>query len=105
MTKSSSLWETNLNAVMVPGDKKDHKVLVYALSTCVWCKRTKQFLKDCKVHYEYLDVDLADAKDRRKIEDDLRKWNCHAYPAVLIDGKRLIIGFKEDELKEVLGLR
>jgi len=52
-----------------------------------------------------LDVDLADAKERKKIEEDLRKWNCHAYPAVLVDGKRLIIGFKEDELKEVLGLR
>jgi glutaredoxin-like protein NrdH len=94
-----------LNAVTVPGDKKDHKVLVYALSTCAWCKRTKQFLKDRKVHYEYLDVDLADAKDQREIENELRKWNCRAFPAVLIDGKRLVVGFKENELKEVLGLR
>lgn len=94
-----------MKVVAVPGEKKDHKVLVYALSTCAWCKRTKQFLKDSKVHHEYVDVDLADPEDRKKIESDLRKWNCHAFPAVLIDGKKLVIGFKVDEIKEALGLR
>jgi len=94
-----------VNVVAVPGEMKDHKVLVYALSTCAWCKRTKQFLKDRKVHYEYVDVDLASPEDRKKIENDLRKWNCQAYPAVLIDGKRLITGFRADDLKEALGLR
>lgn len=80
-------------------------MFVYALSTCAWCKRTKQFLKDKKVHYEYVDVDLASLEDKKRIESDLRKWNCHAYPAVLIDSKRLIRGFKADDLKEALGLR
>jgi len=94
-----------VNVVKVPGEKKDHKVFVYALSTCAWCKRTKQFLKDSKVYHEYLDVDQANPEDRKKIENDLRKWNCHVYPAVLIDDKRLITGFKVDELKEALGLR
>jgi len=94
-----------VNVVAVPGEMKDHKVLVYALSTCAWCKRTKQFLKDRKVHYEYVDVDLASPEDRKEIENDLRKRNCQAYPAVLIDGKRLITGFRADDLKEALGLR
>jgi len=94
-----------VNVVAVPGEMKHHKVFVYALSTCAWCKRTKQFLKDKKVHYEYVDVDQASPEDRKKIENDLRKWNCQAYPAVLIDGKRLITGFRADDLKEALGLR
>jgi len=99
------LEDMPVNTVQVPGEKKDHKVLVYALSTCAWCKRTKQFLKDSKVHHEYVDVDLASPEDRKKIESDLRKWNCRAYPAVLIDDKTLVIGFRVDELKEALGLR
>jgi len=94
-----------MDVVKVPGDRKDHQVFVYALSTCGWCKRTKKFLKDNKVHHEYVDVDMAGPEDRKKIESDLRKWNCHAYPAVLVDGKKLIIGFKADEIKEALGLR
>jgi len=94
-----------VNVVAVPGEMKDHKVLVYALSTCVWCKRTKEFLKDRKVHYEYVDVDLANPEDRKRIEDDLRRLNCYSYPAVLIDDRRLIVGFKLDDLKEALELR
>jgi len=77
-----------VNVVAVPGEMKDHKVLVYALSTCVWCKRTKEFLKDRKVHYEYVDVDLASPEDRKRIDD-----------------RRLIVGFKLDDLKEALELR
>ena len=36
------------------------RLLVYALSTCVWCKLTKQFLNDNNVEYEYVDVDLLE---------------------------------------------
>lgn len=94
-----------MNTVQVPGKKRDHKVFVYSLSTCAWCKRTKQFLKDSSVYHEYVDVDLASPDDRKKIEDNLAKWKCHAYPAVLIDDKRLVTGFKVDEIKEALGIR
>src|SRR3972149_3637843 len=41
----------------VPGKKTEHKVVVYALSTCVWCKMTKQFLKDNEIEFEHIDVD------------------------------------------------
>ena len=48
----------------VSGNKTDHKVTVYALSTCVWCKMTKQFLKDNNVAFEFVEVDLLDEKDK-----------------------------------------
>ena len=51
----------------VLGKKNNHKVILYALSTCVWCKLTKQFLKDNDIEYEYVDVDLLDDEDRRKL--------------------------------------
>jgi thioredoxin-related protein len=38
-----------MNKVKVPGKNKEHKVLVYALSTCAWCKMLKQFLKENNV--------------------------------------------------------
>jgi len=94
----------SLNVVKVHGEKEDHKVFMYALSTCVWCKRTKQFLKDSAVAHEYVDVDLEDPENRRKIEKDLASRGCYSYPALIIDGKRLIAGFKIDEMKEALGL-
>ncbi len=93
-----------MNVVKVTGERKDHEVIVYGLSTCAWCKRTKQFPKDSRVKYEYVDIDLVNPEDRKKIDRELRKWKCQAYPAVLIDNKKLIVGFKVDELKEALQL-
>jgi len=94
-----------VNVVKVQGGNKNHKVFMYALSTCVWCKRTKQFLKDNDVDYEYVDVDLESEEEQEKIEKDLASRECYVYPALLIDGGRLIKGFKVDEIEEVLGLR
>jgi len=94
-----------VNVVKVQGGNKNHKVFMYALSTCVWCKRTKQFLKDNDIDHEYVDVDLESGEERRKIEKELASKECYVYPALLIDGRRLIKGFNVDEIKEVLGLR
>jgi len=94
-----------VNVVKVQGGNKNHRVFMYALSTCAWCKRTKQFLKDNNVDYEYVDIDLESEEEQKKIEKDLASRGCYAYPALLIDGRQLIKGFKVDEIEEVLGLR
>ena len=47
-------------------DGKDKgKVMLYTLSTCGWCRKTKALLKDLDVAYDYIDVDLlkGDAQD------------------------------------------
>ncbi|MEM3697054.1 MAG: glutaredoxin family protein [Candidatus Bathyarchaeia archaeon] len=92
-----------MNIVKVPGKNKKHKVLVYALSTCAWCKLTKQFLKENEIEYEYVDVDLSNDEDREKIRKDiLRRNGSLSYPAIIIDDKILINGFRKDKLKEIL---
>jgi glutaredoxin len=92
-----------MNIVKVPGKNKRHKVLVYALSTCAWCKLTKQFLKENEIEYEYVDVDFSNDEDKEKIRKDIleRKGDL-SYPAIIIDGKILINGFRKDKLKEIL---
>jgi glutaredoxin-like protein NrdH len=89
----------------VSGKNSKHKVLVYALSTCVWCKMTKQFLKDNNVEYEYIDVDLCDEKDKVKIRQHIQsKGGNLSYPTIIIDDNILITGFRKDKLKEALGI-
>lgn len=94
----------SVSVTRVEGRKKDHKVFMYTLSTCVWCKRTKQFLKHSGVEYEYVDVDLARGEERKKIEKDFAKTGSYSYPTTVVDGKRVIKGFRVDEIKEALGL-
>ena len=89
----------------VSGKNSKHKVLVYALSTCAWCKMTKQFLKDNDVEYEYIDVDLCDEKDKVKVRQHIQsKGGNLSYPTIIIDDNILITGFRKDKLKEVLGV-
>ena len=89
----------------VSGKKNDHKVTLYALSTCVWCKMTKQFLNENSVEYEYVDVDLLDDDDKSKAHEAIQsKGGMLSYPTTIVDNKTVITGFRKDLLKEALGV-
>ena len=92
-----------MNISKVQGKNNKHKVTLYALSTCVWCKMTKQFLKDSNIEYEYVDVDLCTEEDKDKIRKHiLSKGGNLSYPSTIVDDKILITGFRKDQLKEAL---
>ncbi len=79
-------------------------VKIYTLSTCSHCKATKTLLNDCAVEYEFTDVDLLQGKERTAILEDVKKWNPRcSFPTIII-GDKVIIGYREDEIKEALGL-
>jgi glutaredoxin len=89
----------------VQGDRKDHHVLLYALSTCGWCKMTKAFLVDNSVEYEYIDVDKLEIDDRELVNKDIKNRGARiAFPTIIIDEKTIITGFKKDKISEALGL-
>jgi glutaredoxin len=94
-----------LPRIKVKGSKKDHEVLVYALSTCGWCKKTKQFLNDNGVEYEYVDFDLASPEERQPIIDELTSKNIPlAFPITIVNNKTMIRGYNPDKLREELRL-
>jgi glutaredoxin-like protein NrdH len=89
----------------VAGKNNKHKVVLYALSTCMWCKLTKQFFEENNIEYEYVDVDLLEEKEKEKVRKYLQeKGGTLAYPTVVVDDVTLITGFRKDELKKVLEL-
>ncbi len=94
-----------MQTTKVSGKKSEHKVTLYALSTCVWCKLTKQFLSENGVTYEFVDVDLLDDKDKSKVHETITsKGGSLSYPTTIIDDKTVITGFRKDQLKEALGV-
>jgi len=94
-----------MNISKVPGKNTKHKVFVYALSTCVWCKMTKQFLKENDVAFEFVDVDLCTEDEKEKIRRDItNKGGSLSYPTTIIDDKEVVTGFRKDMLKEKLGV-
>jgi len=86
----------------VNGNNKG-KLTLYALSTCIWCKKTKALLEDMGVEYSYVFVDLLNKDDNAKATEEIKKWNpgC-TFPTLVINGEKCIVGFKEDEIKKEL---
>lgn len=94
-----------MQTIKVSGSKNKHQVLVYAISTCGWCKRAKKFLNDNDVQYEYVDIDLINNEDKEKIKQDItNRGGPLAYPTLIIDAKILLTGANQDKLKEILEL-
>jgi glutaredoxin len=80
------------------------QVKIYSLSTCSHCKATKRLLDECTIAYDFVDVDLTKGDERKAILEDVKKFNpkC-SFPTIII-GEKVIVGYKEDEIKEALGL-
>jgi glutaredoxin-like protein NrdH len=94
-----------MNISKVPGKNNKHKVLIYALSTCVWCKMTKKYLKDNAVEFEFVDVDLSTEGDKDKIRKHIQDLGGSlSYPTIIVDDKKVITGFRKDLFKKELEL-
>ena len=81
------------------------KVRFFALSTCGWCKKTKRFLDAQNVNYEMDYVDLLSGAERARVVAEMERWNPRrTFPTVVVDDSEVVVGFKEDRLREILGL-
>ena len=82
--------------------KDDKKIVLYALSTCGWCRKTKKLLGSIGLAYDYIDVDLLDEKTSDEVDNEMRKWNPKGtYPTIVIDKKETIAGFDDEKIKEL----
>jgi len=91
-----------MTVVHVPGRKSSH-IMLYALSTCGWCQKTKKLLDDLGVAYDYEYVDQLYGEEKEKAIQEVKVWNpsC-SFPTLVIDNKKCIVGYKEDQIKEAL---
>lgn len=88
---------------VVEGSEKD-RITLYTLTTCIWCKKTKQFLRDLGLGYHYVDVDLLEGKDREDALQEVKRWNpdC-SFPSMVVDRSACIVGFDEPKIRAALG--
>ena len=80
------------------------KVKIYTLSTCSHCKAAKKFLNENQIIFDATDVDLLQCADREAALDEVIQFNPQrSFPTIII-GDRIIVGFKEKDIREALGL-
>jgi glutaredoxin-like protein NrdH len=83
--------------------KKKGKITLYALSTCVWCKKTKQLLTDLGVDFSYIYVDQLPSQEMEQIYGEVKRWNpAGSFPVLVLDDHKTIVGFREKEIREAL---
>lgn len=78
---------------------------LYSLSTCGHCKSCKRFLGDCGIEYEFTDVDLLPDSDKEEVIAEIKRLTTRCAFPTLIIGEKVIVGFKENEIREALGLQ
>jgi glutaredoxin-like protein NrdH len=93
---------TNMAVNHVAGKNAGH-IMLYALSTCGWCAKTRQLLEDMGVAYDYEYVDHLQGEDKKSTMQVVEKWNPRfSFPTIVIGDKKCIVGFKEDEIRGAL---
>ena len=80
-------------------------IILYALSTCPWCKKTKKLLDDLGVEYYYEDVDFLSDDERETATNTIKRWNpsC-SFPTLVLNDNKCIVGFKETDIRDALKL-
>ena len=92
-----------MSVVHVPGENSAD-IMLYALSTCGWCQRTKKLLDDLGVAYDYEYVDHLQGEEREEAIQKVTAWNSScSFPTMVINNEKCIVGYQEHEIREALG--
>ena len=75
------------------------KVKVYSTSTCPFCTRAKQFLKESAVSFEEIDVSV----NHEAAQEMIKRSGQMGVPVIDIEGE-FIVGFDREKIKKALGI-
>lgn len=86
----------------VQGTNQGHDITLYALSTCGWCRKTKELLDAKQVAYKFIYVDRCEGDERTEVTARMRELNPRgSFPTMQIDGE-VVVGFDEERIEELL---
>ena len=78
-------------------------IKIFALSTCGWCKKAKQFFNEKGYSYSFVDVDLLDDDENLTAMETIKKWNpVGSFPTIVINNKKGLRGFNSNDIMKAL---
>lgn len=87
--------------IHVAGQNKG-KIILYALSTCIWCRKTRELLDQLGVEYDYVHLDELQGEEKTKATEEVKALNPRcSFPTLAINGA-CIVGYHEDQVREAL---
>jgi glutaredoxin len=79
------------------------KVTIYALSTCLWCKKTKKYFEEKNIPFEAVDYDKQDDAAQEKMMEEMRGAGCTGSFPFLKIGSACVQGYDPEEFEKLLG--
>ena len=76
------------------------KVIIFTTSTCSWCRKVKNYLKEKKVKFREVDV----ARDEKVARDMVRKSGQQGVPQIWINNYP-IVGFDKSKIDRMLTIK
>jgi glutaredoxin len=94
---------------MVPFNRVDGKdcgkVTFYGLSTCIWCRKTRNLLDKLGVAYEYVYVDQLSPAEQEKAMAEVRRWNPNeSFPVLVFNDSACVLGYDEQKIRAAVKL-
>lgn len=88
------------------GSNKAHALTVYALSTCGFCKKAINFLKENDIAFQYIYLDKINPMVKQTVKSELKQKyeSLPVFPILVIDDERAVSGFSEEKWKDILGM-
>lgn len=86
--------------------RKTKEIMIFSLSTCFWCDKVKEFLKEQGVEFGVLIVDKLGGAEQQEAVAEMSKYNPDmSFPTIVINnGEKAIVGFDQEELtKQING--
>jgi glutaredoxin-like protein NrdH len=80
-------------------------IKLYALSTCGHCRSCKEFLAQSNCKYECIEVDKLEPAERKAMLEEVKELNPRISFPTLVIGDKVVVGFKKEEIQEILNSR
>lgn len=78
------------------------KVVIYALSTCLWCRKTKKYFEDRKIPFEAVDYDKQPEEKQEEMMKEMKGSGCTgSFPFTKI-GSACVQGYDPGEFDKLL---
>ncbi|MHA1225970.1 MAG: glutaredoxin family protein [Candidatus Hodarchaeales archaeon] len=93
------------SSVHVEGDREQSKeIFVFAISTCMWCKRGKKWLEERGYSYDYLNIDKIPVDVKNEIKKKIRDvFGVRArFPILIVNKTKWNSGYNPKQWEELL---
>lgn len=88
------------------GSKCQYDLVLYALTTCAFCKRAIEFLQQHDVRFRYIYLDEINPMVKQTVKSELKGQfkRLPVFPVLVVDNEDALSGFSEEKWKERLEL-